>query len=105
MKIKPVIRAAGLSCLCVTPSALIFGLITWNYGQLWNLMVVIHALGFVGAIVLFLLPEEKQWGFIKALARMQSGSTDNSQSESSEILAQLDELEREEKKRKSGGWD
>lgn len=57
-------------------------------------MVVIHVLGFVGAMVMFLLPEEKQWQFLKALARMQAGSGDNPNSESSESLQQLDELER-----------
>jgi len=102
MSIKKIIRAAGLSCLCVAPTALIFGLITWNYGQLWNVMVVIHVLGFVGAMVMFLLPEEKQWQFIKALARMQAESGKNVASEPNEVLAKLEEFERKEKKRTPG---
>jgi hypothetical protein len=102
MSIKKIIRAAGLSCLCVAPTALIFGLITWNYGQLWNVMVVIHVLGFVGAMVMFLLPEEKQWQFIKALARMQAESGKNVASEPNEVLAKVEEFERKEKKRTPG---
>ena len=85
-----------MSCLCVAPSAVIFGLITWRYSELWYVQVVIHSLGFIGALVLFLLPDEKKWRFIKALARMGIDSR-NPQPENYEIIDKLEELERKEK--------
>ena len=68
-------------------------------------MVVIHVLGFVGAMVMFLLPEEKQWQFLKALARMQAESGKNVASQPNEVLAKLEEFERKEKQQKSGESD
>jgi len=69
------------------------------------MMVVIHVLGFVGAMVMFLLPEEKQWQFLKALARMQAESGKNVASQPNEVLAKLEEFERKEKQQKSGESD
>jgi hypothetical protein len=98
VKAKKVMHVAWLSFISVTPSALIFGYFTWWFRELWYSLVAIHALAFVGATVLFSLPEEKQLGFIKAFARMAAASSKNPTSESSQIVYQLEELERKEKK-------
>jgi len=76
----------------------IFGLLAWYEMTSWFLMLVIHLVGFVGVMILFLLPEEKQWRFIRAFAGMVIASSKNPQPRDYEIIEQLEALERQDKK-------
>jgi hypothetical protein len=95
---KAAIRALGLALLCTAPTALIFGYLTWSENYLFYPMVVIHCLGFIGAFVVFLLPEEKQWKFIRGFAAFSVATSKHQQSEDyQEILGEIDKLERKSK--------
>jgi hypothetical protein len=95
---RAVIRALGLAFLSTAPTALISGFLTWSHSELFYLMVVIHCLGFIGAIVIFLLPEEKQWKFIRGFAAFGVAANKHPQSEDyEELLSEIDRLESKSK--------
>jgi len=97
VKVRTVIRAVGLACLATAPSALIFGFVTRSYAGLWYFMLALHCLALICATVVFLLPQERQWRFITALAELSVRTGKNPDPESYELLRELEELERKEK--------
>jgi hypothetical protein len=96
--LKKLIHAAALSSLAIAPSALAFGYFTWSITELWYFMLVLHCLGFIAAVALFLQPTEIQWKFLKAFA----SSVGQNDPKSNEMLSKLEEFELQDQTEQSG---
>ena len=99
VNLRGIIHAAGISLLAMTPTALIFGFLTWSHTGLWYFMLVLHCLGSIGLGVLLVLPEEQQWRFIKAFASLTVEASNNPDPKSYELLNEVEELERQDKEK------
>ncbi|MDQ2856122.1 MAG: hypothetical protein M3R68_07315 [Acidobacteriota bacterium] len=95
---KAVVHALGVALLSTVPTGLIFGFLTWSHNDLFYFMVILHCLVFIGALVLFLLPEEKQWKFIRGFSEFSVAANKNPKPEDyEEIRGEIDKLERKSK--------
>lgn len=69
LNLKSVVEALLVSLLVVIPTGVVFGILTRSESGLWHLIVALHACGFICTFIVLLLPEDKQWRFLKAVAR------------------------------------
>ena len=95
--LKTLGNALLVATLSTVPTGLVFGFLTWSF-DLWYFIMLIHCVAFVGAIFYCLLPDERQWQFLKSLAGFVREQGHGEDGTGYEPLAELADLERKAKR-------